>query len=101
MDSQAVGNVAGDLALHFSDVGQLAGVVRAPQLRAIGCIDQVGIDTHFVAMLRDASHENGANLERLANLARVILFSFEAEDCAAGHDLDVWQLRQRSDQALS
>jgi hypothetical protein len=40
------------------------------------------------------------NLERLANLPRVILFAFEFEDRASRHDLEIRKLRERTDQTF-
>src|SRR4029077_974845 len=72
-DSQSVGDVAGDVALQFRDVGHLASIVRTPKLSAIPRIDQVGLNAQFAAMLRDTSHQNGTHLKLLANLLRELL----------------------------
>src|SRR5208282_4072157 len=82
------------------DVGELANIMRSPELGAIGGADEVGLNAQFVAMLSDASHEDGADLQRLANFLGIILIVLETEDGAARHDFEVGELRKGADEAL-
>ena len=78
----------------------VAVVVGSPELAAVGGVDKVGFDGDVVAMLQDAADENRADAERLADLAGIVFFPFELEDRAARHDFQLWQLRERADQAF-
>jgi len=100
LNAKTVRNIARDVALKLGDIGEFAGVVRAPEFGAIGRIDQIGIDAEFVTVLGNATHNNCTNLERFANLAWVVFFTFETEDGAAGHHSEIGKLGESADETL-
>jgi len=77
-------------------VGHLGSVVRAPEFRPVGGVDEIGLNSQFPAMLRDAAHQHGADSKLLADFLRKFLIPLVTKDGAPRQDLHVRQLRERA-----
>ena len=74
--------------------------MRSPHFRAVGGVDQIGLNPELVAVLGDSSDQHRAYLQVLTDFLQIVFFAFEPEDRAARHDLHVGQLRERADQTF-
>ena len=92
MNLQPLRNVPRDVALHLRNVRQLPLIVRTPYLRAICRIHQVRLNSQFVTVLRQPTHQHRAHLQRLSNLLRVILIGLKSKHRAPCHHLKIRQL---------
>ena len=74
--------------------------MRSPEFASVRSVHQVGLHRYFIAVLRNAAHQDRADLQLLADLLRIVVLSLEAEDRASRHHFKIWHLRQSADQAL-
>src|ERR1044072_5443786 len=73
----------------------------APELRAVGNLDQLTPNNDFFTEPHDPDHHHGLDVQLKPNCLRVEIFAFEAEDGAAGKHTQLWNAREHIDDALS
>ena len=66
-DPQVLGDLARNLLLNGEDLGRPAAELRAPELRAVDDVDQLGANHQAVVALQHAPGENGPNAEVLTD----------------------------------
>ena len=73
----------------------------APELRAIAGIDQFDQDDDLIRALGDFAGQHGAYFQFSADLARINLFAFVADNRASCGYAQVRQLRQMIDEVFA
>ena len=88
-----------DAFLHGEQIRLGPIVLIAPDLRAAVDVHQLRPDHNAVAAHRDASRDDGPDIEIASDLPGLGILAFVLEHDAAGADAQVGQLRQPVDQA--
>ena len=78
-----------DLILNREDVGHFAIEAFAPELVAVGDTDQLHRDSHAIPALAHAALQHRRHVQRLADLAHVVVLSAERESRSAGGNAKV------------
>ncbi len=76
----------GDIALHGEHVVEIPVVRRRPSMRAVGCVDELGGDTHLVARLAHAAFEHVPDPQLLRDRRDVVLAATKRERRRARND---------------
>ena len=74
---QCVRNVRRDVAFDLKDVGKLSIISFGPQMRVIHRIDQLHMDSNFVAGLAHIAFENIGHTELFRDVRQVRARAFE------------------------
>jgi hypothetical protein len=97
---QLVCDFACDLLLQRDNVRRFAFVLAAPDFSVIRDVSEVGGDLYSVAVLRYAAGEQGFDGQVLANLLRINILAFVAEDGIAGFHFQIGKMGEASDQGF-
>ena len=91
--------LGGDFVLEGEDVAGLAVVLRAPELRASGYVDELSRNAQGAASLHDSSREDGADVQLAADGLRSNFAAAISKDRALRHHAQFRYGRQRVDEA--
>ena len=83
-----------DPFLHVQDVGEFAIVPLTPNLRAVGNINQVSLDTQVVTKLHYFPGQYGINAQFASDFLRINIFTLVAKHRGARQDTQLGQLRE-------
>ena len=91
---QLVCDIACDLLLQGNNVRCFAFVLAAPDFSVVLDVGEVGGDLYSIAVLRYAAGEQGVDGQVLANLLRINVLAFVAENGVAGFHLQIGKMRE-------
>ena len=94
LEPQGIGNRLRDVVLHGKNIVELPVVCFRPEVIACGDVDELCGYAYLVAHLAHRPLENGRNVERIADLADIVIVAAELERRRACRDLESVNLCQ-------
>src|SRR5450759_2430313 len=94
MQAEPIEDLLRDFLLYGQDVGGLAGVLIAPELRVVDDIRELGLNDQGVTALQDPACNHAPHVQLLSNLLRLHFLSLVTKDATARDYAKTGQLRK-------